>query len=128
MRFFVRKGVNNLKNKTFVRCNERKRRRKLHVVLRNITGTQISEKQRRMIEQAVQHKPQCRLQVCGSTQSMHHRLCEKGAGGLNVRTLFGSITAPPMAVLLQEHSRSGRRPSNTVFIYIPDDKKEGTPG
>lgn len=118
-----------MKNSTFIQQSERERQRKLHVVLRKLIGTRVSEEQRSKIEQAVRHKRQFRLQLCGSRQSAHHLLSGEGKseGRFKVQTLIGSIADPPMVVLCQERSKSKPRPCNTVFIYIPNDDKGGTP-
>lgn len=122
VRFFAYKEVVKLKNRVFMQQSEQKRRRKLRIVLRKLTGTQLSRQQRLMIERAVQRKRQYRLRIFSSPQSMRKMLQKNWAYGVRGKTLFGSITEPPMAVLFQYDSE--RYPASTVCIYIPNMKKE----
>ncbi len=109
-----------------MRQSEQKRRRKLHIVLRNLTGTQLSRKQRLMIERAIQRKRQYRLRVFNSPQPMRAILHRNRVRNIEVKTLFGSMVEPPMAVLFQDDSR--RCPESIVCIYILNTKREEVPG
>ena len=95
-----------------MRQSEQKRRRKLHIVLRNLTGTQLSRKYR--------------LRVFNSPQPMRAILHRNRVRNIEVKTLFGSMVEPPMAVLFQDDSR--RCPESIVCIYILNTKREEVPG
>ena len=123
---FCPKEVIKLKNRVFMQQSEQKRRRKLRIVLRKLTGSQLSWQQRHALEQAVHHKRQFRVRIFGSSQSMRFMLHQSHAQDTRVKTLFGSMAEPPMAVLIQ--GDCGRHPESTVCIYIPNIKKEEAPG
>lgn len=114
----------HLRNQAFQAQTEAENRKKLEVVLRQLTGNQLTPQQRQLIVQAL-----------GGQQQYRFRLCQRSDIPLNTTDQDGS----QMAFHLIFGNSKGERPgpaavrvwcstpgaeSNTVYIYLPEEKEE----
>lgn len=113
-----------LKNQAFARQNELKHRRKLRVVLRQLTQNRLTAEQRCVIEQAAGHQRQCHLKLCSTPQVIRRTIDMNSTHSRTTaaKTLFGSLDNPPMALLVHQIGANGT--DNTICIYLPDEKEE----
>ena len=114
----------NLKNQAFARQNVFDHRKKLRIVLRQLTAGQLTADQSRAIERAVKHWRQYALKLCESPCLISGMLSESGdpATHATATTLFGSLNDPPMALLSHCTGKGGTQ--NTIYIYLPRHQKE----
>lgn len=97
-------------------------RKKLDVVLRQITADRLSEEQRGIIENALGVRQQCTIRLCDSVGAFCRFANPNRTrdGQTVIRTLFGDyeqLTQQPTATLVQVGAPGSRE--NTVYIYLP---------
>lgn len=113
-----------LRNQVFQTQTETGKRRKLEIVLRSLTGDQLTAHQRRLIACAIGCCQQYRFQLCqkpnfligpadaGDGQAVIHRIFGSAKGGEN----------QPAAVLVRCPARGSE--ANTVYIYLPEKEEK----
>lgn len=113
-----------LKNRTFAHQSEYDHRRKLRIVLRQLTADYLTEEQRFIIEEAVWRKQQYHMRLYTSPRPLCHMIGKGSAvcKGVETKTLFGSLDNPPMAILERHTSRE--RPKNIIHIYLRNENEE----
>lgn len=109
-----------MKNDLFKAKTAFEKRKKLDVVLRQMTGDRLTESERRVIGKAVGHCRQYRLTLCRSPDILYHCIAPDD-GVFHTRTIFGDLNKhpeSPSAVLVQWSDMY------SVYIYLPAEKEE----
>ena len=123
-----------LRNQAFQVSAEAEKRRKLEIVLRRLTGDQLTAQQRLLIGRAIGHHEQCSFCLC-QEPGVLSGITDKEDGKTTVRLIFGDAMgeiSTPTAILVRTPSQGGM--SNTIYIYLPiskerkrdDTQQEGT--
>ena len=112
-----------LRNQAFQVRTETKKRRKLEIVLRRLTGDHLTAQQRLLISRAIGHREQCRFHLC-QEPGVLSGITDKEDGQTTVRLIFGDAIgeiSAPTAILVRTPSQGGM--SNTIYIYLPISKE-----
>lgn len=109
-----------MKNESFKAQTEMERRKKLDVVLRQLTGDRLTMAERRMIGEAIGYRRQYSLRLCRSPRAFLHRTAPND-GVTCIQTIFGSLEdqpETPAAALVHQSD------AHIVYIYLPVKKEE----
>lgn len=111
-----------LRNQAFQAQTEAENRKKLEIVLRQLTGDQLTPEQRWQIAQAVGCRRQYRFRLC---QGPDIPLNTADGHQMAAHLIFGDAKgeSPGPAAVLVRCSTPGAE-SNTVYIYLPEEKEE----
>lgn len=111
-----------LQNQAFQAQTEAENRKKLEIVLRQLTGDQLTPEQRWQIAQAVGCRRQYRFQLCQGPDTL---LDTAEGSQMAAHLIFGDTRgeSPGPAAVLVRCSTPGAE-SNTVYIYLPEEKEE----
>ncbi len=113
-----------LKNQVFQAQSETDVRKKLDVVLQQIAGDRLTEKQRSQIAAAVGCRRQYRFQLC-QTPGLPREAKEAADGQAVIRPIFGDLRGlarGPTAVLVRGCVLGEEE--NIVYLYLPRKKEE----
>ena len=108
-----------MRNQAFQVSAEAEKRRKLEIVLRRLTGDQLTAQQRLLIGRAIGHHEQCSFCLC-QEPGVLSGITDKEDGKTTVRLIFGDAMgeiSTPTAILVRTPSQGGM--SNTIYIYLP---------
>ena len=111
-----------LRNRAFQAQTKAENRKKLEIVLRQLTGDQLTPEQRWQIAQAVGCRQQYRFRLC---QGPDIPLDTADGRQVAAHLIFGDAKgeSPGPAAVLVRCSTPGAE-SNTVYIYLPEEKEE----
>ena len=118
--FFAFFGGDVLRNQAFQARTETGKRRKLEVVLRQLTGDHLTDQQRQLISQTVGCCQQYSFQLCYEPGAP--ALTANGDGQAAVYRIFGDTAKGPTAVLVRTPGQGEM--SNTIYIYLPTQREE----
>ena len=110
-----------MNNQSFKARAEPDNRKKLDVVLRQLTGSFLTAQQRLAISNAVSAQQQYSLRICDSKDAIRREL-----DGSSQRVLFGDLSTTrqsPAAILAHSATPSGGRRMNVLYIYLPTQKE-----
>ena len=111
-----------LRNRAFQAQTEAENRKKLEIVLRQLTGDQLTPEQRWQIAQAIGCRQQYRFRLC---QGSDIPLDTPDGRQMAAHLIFGDAKGEspgPVAVLVQCSTPGAG--TNTVYIYLPEEKEE----
>ena len=111
-----------MRNQEFQAQTKAQSRKKLEIVLRQLTGDQLTPEQRWPIAQAVGCRRQYRFRLC---QGPDIPLDTADGRQVVAHLIFGDAKgeSPGPAAVLVRCSTPGAE-SNTVYIYLPEEKEE----
>jgi len=113
-----------LKNKIFQVQTKLENQRKLEIVLRQLTGDQLTSEQRHLIGEAISFYRQYHFRLCRSS-SLPTITSQQQCGRAAIRPIFGDLegrTNEPAAALVRCSVQGEEQ--NTVYIYLPVEKEE----
>lgn len=117
-----------MNNQSFKARAEPDNRKKLDVVLRQLTGSLLTAQQRLLIGNAVSTQQQYSLRICGSKDAIRRELDESSSkhGTATPCVLFGDLSSArqsPAAILVHGATPPDGRRMNILYIYLPTQKE-----